>query len=137
MAGDYGAAFVERDRAARLLLYRGNMAAEYACYGADAEARIAAFTAGINAYVDLVEREPERLPLEFRATGTTPARWSPEDVVRCRSHARVRNADSEVTRSAIVARFGVEADRLHRDLQPDWTLQIPAASNPTPVFRLL
>ena len=125
MAGDYGPAFVERDRAARLLLYRGDMAAEWACYGPDAEARTTAFVAGINAYVDLVARDPSLLPLEFRATGTTPARWAAEDVVRCRSHARVRNADSEVTRSAILARFGEDADRLHRDLQPEWTLQVP------------
>jgi penicillin amidase len=125
MAGDYGPAFVERDRAARLLLYRGDMAAEWACYGPDAEARTTAFVAGINAYVDLVARDPSLLPMEFRATGTAPAHWAAEDVVRCRSHARVRNADSEVTRSAILARFGEDADRLHRHLQPDWTLQVP------------
>ncbi len=125
MAGDLGAAYVERDRAARLLLYRGDMAAEWACYGAEAEDRTAAFVAGINAYVDLVEREPSRLPPEFRLLGTHPARWAPEDVLRCRAHARVRNLDSEVTRANIVARFGVEADRLHKGLQPEWRLQLP------------
>ncbi len=130
MAGDLGPAYVERDRAARLLLYRGDMAAEWACYGADAEARTTAFVAGINAYVDLVEHEPDRLPMEFRALGTKPARWKPEDVVRCRSHARVRNLDSEVLRSAVVARFGAEADRLHRGLQPEWRLQVPEGTAP-------
>ncbi|MBR0682613.1 penicillin acylase family protein [Roseomonas eburnea] len=130
MAGDLGPAYAERDRAARLLLYRGDMAAEWACYGADAELRTTAFVAGINAYIDLLEREPARLPMEFRALGTRPARWSPEDVVRCRAHARVRNLDSEVTRATIVARFGLETDRLHKGLQPEWRVQVPQGLEP-------
>lgn len=130
LAGDLGAGYVERDRAARLLLYRGDMAAEWACYGADAEARTTAFVQGINAYIDLVAREPERLPVEFRMLGTQPEKWAPEDVVRCRAHARVRNLDSEVARSNIVARFGVEADRLHKGLQPEWKLQVPQGLEP-------
>src|SRR5690606_35683179 len=112
-AGDLGPDYVERDRASRLLLYRGDMAAEWASYGADAKAWTTAFVAGINAYVDLVEREPARVPVEFRLLGTRPQKWAPEDVVRCRTHARVSNLDSEVTRTNIVARFGLDADRLH------------------------
>jgi penicillin amidase len=130
MAGDLGAAYVERDRAARLLLYRGDMAAEWANYGKQAERWTTAFVAGINAYVELVEREPDRLPLEFRMLGTRPAKWAPEDVVRCRTHARVRNLDAEVTRTNIVARFGLEADRLHKELQPDWRVTIPEGLEP-------
>ena len=106
LAGVLGPDYVERDEAARLLLYRGDMAAEWAEYGPDAQAWTTAFAAGINAYVDLVAREPARLPLEFRLLGTRPAHWSPEDVVRCRTHARVRNLDAEVTRNNIAARSG-------------------------------
>jgi penicillin amidase len=130
LAGELGAAYVERDRAARLLLYRGDMDAEWACYGEGAKARTASFTAGINAYIDLVERDPERMPVEFRAIGTTPARWDPEDVVRCRSHARVRNLEDEVIRMNVVAEFGLEADRLHRKLQPEWNVQVPDGLEP-------
>ncbi len=130
LAGDLGAGYVERDQAARLLLYRGDMAAEWACYGADAQARVTAFAAGINAYIELVEREPSRLPVEFRMLGTQPARWSPEDVVRCRAHARVRNLDAEVTRACIVAGFGLDADRLHKGLQPEWRVQVPDGLEP-------
>ncbi len=133
LAGDLGPAHVERDRAARLLLYRGEMAAEWACYGARAQDWTAAFVAGINAYVDLVEREPARLPVEFRMLGTRPARWAPEDVVRCRAHARVRNLDAEVTRMNIVARFGLDSDRLHKGLQPEWELRIPEGLEPHPI----
>ena len=125
LAGDLGPDYVERDEAARLLLYRGDMAAEWAEYGPDAQAWTTAFAAGINAYVDLVAREPARLPLEFRLLGTRPAHWSPEDVVRCRTHARVRNLDAEVTRNNIAARFGIEADRFHKLLEPAWTVVVP------------
>lgn len=130
LAGDLGPGYVERDRAARLLLYRGDMAAEWACYGAGAEARTTAFVQGINAYIDLVAREPERLPVEFRMLGTQPEKWAQEDVVRCRAHARVRNLDSEIARSNIIALHGVEADRLHKGLQPEWTLQVPQGLTP-------
>ncbi len=130
MAGDLGAGYVERDRAARLLLYRGDMQAEWACYGDDAEARTTAFVAGINAYIDLVEREPARLPMEFRLLGTRPAKWHAEDVVRCRAHARVRNLESEVLRTNIIAGFGQDADRLHKGLQPEWRLQVPEGLKP-------
>ena len=130
LAGDLGPAYVERDRAARLLLYRGDMAAEWASYGAEAEAHTTAFVEGINAYITLAEQEPHRLPVEFQALKTKPARWRPEDVVRCRAHARVRNLDAEVVRCNVVAEFGVEADRLHRMLQPDWTMQVPDGLEP-------
>ncbi len=125
LAGELGPAYVERDRAARLLLYRGDMAAEWASYGAEAQSRTTAFVAGINAFVALVEQDPRRLPVEFRALNTKPARWSPEDVVRCRAHARVRNLDAEVVRNNVVAEFGLAADRLHRGLQPEWAVQVP------------
>jgi penicillin amidase len=130
LAGELGDAFVERDRAARLLLYRGDMDAEWACYGADAKARTAAFVGGINAYIDLIERDPARMPAEFRAIGTTPARWHPDDVVRCRSHARVHNLEDEVIRMNVVAAFGLEADRLHRKLEPEWTIRLPEGLQP-------
>ena len=133
LAGDLGPAYVERDQAARLLLYRGDMEAEWAEYGPQAEAWTTAFVAGINAYVDLVAREPERLPLEFRLLGTRPAHWAPEDVVRCRAHARVRNLDAEITRNNIAARFGIEADRFHKLLQPDWQVMVPDGWEAQPI----
>jgi penicillin amidase len=133
LAGELGASYVNRDRAARLLLFRGDMAAEWASYGVDAQARTTAFTNGINAYIALVEREPARLPVEFRALGTKPAPWTPEDVVRCRAHARVRNLDGEVARCNIAAEFGLDADRLHKGLQPDWKVQVPEGLTPHPI----
>jgi penicillin amidase len=132
MAADLGPAYAERDRAARLLLYRGDMAAEWACYGADAQARTTAFVAGINAYIDLVEREPRG------------CRWSSARSARSRSAGTRRTWCAaapmpacatwiqEVARTNIVAAFGPEADRLHKGLQPEWRLQIPKGWSRTP-----
>lgn len=133
LAADYGPAFAERDRAARLLQYRGDMVAEWAAYGGDARARTEAFVAGINAYVRLTAEQPERLPVEFLMTGTRPSTWRAEDVVRCRAHARVRNAELEARRAELVARFGLEAAGLLKGLEPQWELVVPEGCEPEPV----
>lgn len=127
MAEAFGPAYVERDRAARLLLYRGDMDAEWNAYGAHAKAWVESFTAGINAYLDLLDAEPERLALEFVACGHRPARWSPEDVVRVRAHARVRNVETEITRANIAAEHGLEQAALVKELDPPWELRYPHA----------
>src|SRR5919204_1454789 len=43
----FGAAYVERDRAARLFLYRGDMAAEWRAYGSDTKRVTNAFVQGV------------------------------------------------------------------------------------------
>jgi penicillin amidase len=111
LAGDFGPGYLAQDRAARLFIYRGDMAAEWTSYAPDARQICEAFAAGINAFVELCEREPERLPPEFGMLGTTPQRWAPEDVVRIRSHGLTRNAVSEVARSAVLAKADAAADR--------------------------
>jgi penicillin amidase len=118
LAADFGPGYIEQDRAARLFLYRGDMAAEWACYGEDAEAVCTAFADGINAYVDLVAREPARLPPEFATFGTSPARWAAADVVRVRTHGWVRNALSEVVRAHVIARADAATDLLRARLDP-------------------
>ena len=118
LAADFGPGYLEQDRASRLFLYRGDMAAEWAAYGGDAEAICVAFVAGINAYIALTEREPERLAPEFALMKTRPARWQPEDVVRVRSHALSRNALSEIARANVMARAGAGSDALRQNLDP-------------------
>jgi penicillin amidase len=49
-----GPAFVEQDTAARLFLYRGSMFSEWLAYGSDSKRIAQSFTAGINAYIDLL-----------------------------------------------------------------------------------
>jgi penicillin amidase len=118
LAADFGPGFLAQDWASRLFLYRGDMDAEWAAYGPDAPATCDAFTAGINAYVDRVRDETERLPPEFVALGTQPAKWEAEDVVRIRTHGWMRNALSEVLRANVMARAGADADLLRINLEP-------------------
>ncbi|MCQ4160571.1 penicillin acylase family protein [Roseomonas sp. GC11] len=118
LAADFGPGYLAQDRAARLFLYRGDMQAEFDAYAPDARAICEAFVAGINAYVALVEAEPARLPAEFRALGTRPARWAAEDVVRIRSHSLTRNAMSEVLRAIILSRADLATDLLRKNLEP-------------------
>ncbi len=119
LAADFGPGYLMQDRAARLFLYRGDMAAEWAAYGPDAQAICTAFTAGINAWIELVEAGEVPLPPEFARMDTRPGRWAPEDVVRIRTHCLVRNAQSEEARAAVLATAGPEADSLRAYLEPE------------------
>ncbi len=122
LSADFGPGFLAQDRAARLFLFRGDMEREWAAYGsADMREICEAFTGGINAYVALTEREPERLPPEFVALGTRPSRWLPQDVVRIRSHGLTRNAISEVMRAHVLARSEEATDLLRANLDPPTT----------------
>ncbi len=119
-----GAAYLARDRAARLFLYRGPMEQEWAAYGCDLKSVLAPFVAGINAFIKLTEDKPELLPAEFSALGYPPARWQPEDVLRIRAHGRYRNAASEVQRAIVMHALGPEADTGRIRLEPDTELTV-------------
>ena len=126
LAADFGPGFLAQDRAARLFLYRGDMAAEWAAYGnPEAHAITTAFTAGINAWIARCEAQPALLPPEFTAMATTPERWSPEDAVRIRSHGLVRNVLSEVTRAQVMAKASLETDLARRSIEPPWEPIVP------------
>ena len=83
-----------------------------------AEEIATAFVAGINCYVDLANTGAANLPPEFAIFGTRPARWSPEDVVRIRSHSLMRNALSEVVRANVMSRSSAKIDLLRQALVP-------------------
>jgi penicillin amidase len=118
LAADFGPGYLQQDRASRLFLYRGDMQKEWASYGNGAKAVCEHFVDGINAYIDLCVREPERIPSEFGTMGTRPAKWRPEDVVRVRSAGSTRNALSELTRSNVLAKGSVETDLLRQHIEP-------------------
>lgn len=130
LAADFGPGYLEQDRAARMFLYRGDMAAEWASYAPDAEAICARFAEGINAYIALAEANPALLPAEFAVLSTKPARWSGEDVVRIRSHGLNRNALWEVQRLHVLARADAKADLLRRYLYPEVETEIPEGVTP-------
>lgn len=130
LSEDFGPAYLEQDRALRLFTYRGDMQAEWAAYGPKAKGYTEAFVAGINSYVADVQAGRLPMPMEFRVAGTRPSLWTPEDVVRIRSHGLTRNVVSEVRRARIACAAGLEADRLRVKLEPDWTPTIPEGLDP-------
>lgn len=130
LAKSFGAAYVDEDRAARLFLYRGDMAREWAGYAPGTEDATKAFVAGINAYVAEVRAGRQPMPPEFKLTGTMPDDWQADDVVRIRSHALVSNVTSEVARARVICAAGVAADRLRRKLEPPHTIVVPQGLDP-------
>jgi penicillin amidase len=128
-----GPSYTAQDRATRLFLYRGDMQREWDSYGREARMAATRFTAGINAYVDWLAKNPQALPEEFRHLGYTPARWQPEDVVRIRSHGLTRNLTSEVERAKVTCAAGVEADQVRVRLQPEWHTSVPHGFDPCAV----
>ena len=121
----FGPRFVEQDRAARLLLYRGDMHAEWLAYASDTKRIVTAWTRGVNAWVDLVLERPELMPPEFEALGYEPSHWTPEAVTRIRSHGLLRNATSEFRRATFLADHGPEALALRDRYEPDHRLSVP------------
>ena len=130
LASVFGADFVEQDRAARLFLYRGDMAREWRSYGREAQRIAARFVAGVNAYIDLVGRDPAKLPFEFRHFGYAPEKWQAEDVVRIRSHGLTRNLVSEVSRAIVACHSDLKSDSVRIRLSPRWETKIPEGLDP-------
>jgi penicillin amidase len=119
-----GPEYVERDRAARLFLYRGSMEAELSAYGCDLEKILEPFIAGINEYVEMLQRRPELMPIEFRSLDYQPALWSAPDILRIRAHGRYRNLRSEVARARVLYEFGPAAEALRVRLEPETELVV-------------
>jgi len=108
-----GPSYLERDRIARLVRYRGDMSAEWASYGPDAKSIIEAFVRGVNAFIS---QNGNHLPVEFQLLGMKPGLWKPEDtLLRLAGLIMCRNAVSEITRAQLVAKLGPE---LATALQP-------------------
>jgi penicillin G amidase len=98
-----GPSAVERDRFARLIRYRGDMKAEYESYAPDARQIIEAFVRGVNAQIELSK---DRLPIEFRLTGSKPEPWTPEVcLTRLAGYVMTRNASTEVLRARLAREF--------------------------------
>jgi penicillin amidase len=134
LSASFGPAYVAQDRAARLLLYRGDMDREWASYAPRARDEVTAFAAGVNAYVAEVRAGTKPLPVEFKLTASRPEAWAPEDVIRIRSHALVSNVTSEVARAQVACAAGIDADRLRRKLEPGpHKLVVPTGLNPCDV----
>lgn len=126
----FGRSYLSQDRATRLFLYRGDMYREWLAYGSDAKKIAQSFTAGVNAYLDVIEEHPELLPPEFELLDYSPARWNAEDVVRIRGHGLWANVDQEVLRAQITCKADLETADYWQTLQPQWKTRIPDGLDP-------
>ena len=99
---------LERDRGARLHLFRGDLDAELANYHPRGKAIIEAFVQGVNAYISETERNPSLLPLEFKMLGLTPGRWTPA-VVISRHQSLTANLTEEVRHMRALKHMSADA----------------------------
>jgi penicillin G amidase len=97
----FGPEAVDRDRFARLLRYRGDLAAEYESYAPDAKGILEAFVRGVNAFI---ESHHDRLPIEFQLAGVQPEPWTPE---ACLSRMAAWGMTGNVLRELTRAKLGV------------------------------
>ncbi|WP_252612117.1 penicillin acylase family protein [Pseudarthrobacter raffinosi] len=121
----FGEAYAERDRAARLFLYRGDMHHDWLSYGSDTKRATTAFVEGINAFIQLTRDDKSLLPAEFQEVGYEPEFWQPEDVSRIRSHGLFYNVREKVARALTIRDHGADVEELRRRRQPFNELSVP------------
>jgi len=126
----FGSPYLAQDRATRLFLYRGDMYREWLAYGSDAKKIAQSFVSGVNAYLEVIEANPELLPPEFDLLNYRPARWQAADVVKIRGHGLWGNVGSEVQRAQIVCKADLETAGYWQALEPEWQTQVPDGLDP-------
>lgn len=121
----FGEKYVERDRAARLFLYRGDMEAEWVSYSPDAKECLEAFVGGINAFITMTQQDASLLPMEFQALDYVPGVWEARDIPRMRSHGLYYNLRDEVSRARTIRDYGNDVEELRRSREPARALNVP------------
>ncbi len=127
MAEVFGPEYVQADRFARLMRYRGPMADEWTSYAPDAKEITTAFTAGINAAID---QFGDKLPVEFQIVGFKPKKWKSEDVLgRISGIYMSQNFRNEVARARLIAAVGIEKARWLAPVDParEYTTELTEA----------
>ena len=128
LAEVFGPEYVERDRLARLMRYRGDMEAEWTSYSPDTKQIATAFTNGVNAFI---RHRGDKLPVEFALLDFRPGEWRPEHcLLRVAGLSMVRNPRQEIARTELVARLGKAATERYMPTDP------PRALDPDPALDL-
>jgi penicillin amidase len=112
-----GSKALPRDIGALLLKARVDIKEEMNHYHPQGEEIITSFVRGINAYIDLANKNPDLLPLEFRLLGLKPGHWTPEVVVS-RHNGLFRNAGSEISMARAVLLLSPERTAELLQLEP-------------------
>src|SRR5688572_10646539 len=103
----------ERDRQARLLMYRGPFdEKEWTSYHPEGKRIFTAFANGLNAYI---AQAGDKLAVEFKLTGIVPTPWTAETVVL--RTTSLGDASNELQLARLVARVG--AREANRQRMPD------------------
>jgi penicillin amidase len=118
LAKDFGEAFLGHDIAARKVLYRGDLAKEWAAYGADAKAIFAAFVDGVNAFIAMTRSGEQPLPDEFMYLHTRPDFWRADEAITIRFHGLMQNVEEEVARARLRADGNMSCERFLGPLEP-------------------
>jgi penicillin amidase len=122
-----GPDFVERDRTALLLRFRGDWQKEWPSYSPDSWNIVSAFVRGINAYI---QHPGRKLTAEFRKLGFQPGLWHPNDVVsRMAVFSMMNNILSEAGRARLLDTHGAAAIEKWLPTDPPVKLEIPRELN--------
>ncbi|MBN1388007.1 MAG: penicillin acylase family protein [Bacteroidales bacterium] len=121
---------IKRDIGARLFKFRGDMKTEMQHYHPDGEIIITAYTDGVNTYIEEVLKNPDLLPVTFKALGIKPQKWTPE-VVISRHQGLLGNVITELSIGRAVAKIGHEKVKEYLWFHPkDPIVELDTAINP-------
>ncbi|MCL4783477.1 MAG: penicillin acylase family protein [Bryobacterales bacterium] len=127
LAEVFGEGYLDRDRMARLMRYRGNMDVEWQSYGPDARHIAESFVAGINACIDL---QKDRLPIEFTLLDFKPGKWEPSDVLlRTAGLQMTYNVSNEIARARAINAVGLTEAMRWMPTEPSRVPEIPKGMN--------
>ncbi len=129
MAVAFGPDFLPLDVAARTLLFRGDLAAEWAVQYPPAVPLARAWVAGVNARVAEVLANPALLPPEFAAMDMLPEAWAADDLMQMR-RSGPPNVRGEMRRAVLACAGALELDGLAQKLEPPHPLVLPAGLDP-------
>jgi penicillin G amidase len=116
-----GPSAFERDRQARLLMYRGAFDdAEWTSYHPEGKRIFTAFVNGLNAYI---AQNANNLPVEFKLTGIRPEPWKPETPLL--RTTGMGDGSGELQLARLVARVGVKEANRQRMPDPWDELLVP------------
>lgn len=96
---------LKRDIGTRLFKFRGDMKKELQHYHPRGESIINAYVQGVNAYINLINKQPQNLPIEFKLLNIKPKLWTPE-VVISRHQGLLGNITQELNLAMAVQKIG-------------------------------
>ena len=108
------------------------LSTDYGHWGIQAAEDIKAYIDGMNAYIDLIKREPSKLPIEYTSHGLEPQSWKVTDAIAMAAYSHVawgsagpgEEMNAQLYRQ-LQDRFGDDAQAIYNDLRnaPDSATQ--------------